>query len=354
MRADVRWKRLAAIAVVLLMLLCGTTAMASGLFPKSEELFGVIMPDIRFAVGREPDSIEKGSDGETFVYQSFTPSDYDAYGQYAKAEGLKLKHQDVTDGTLTAELEKDGSSITFQYNYAKKEASVFYPADVRREKEKSDAKLSGTILPDANTIFGKGLPRISTAILRYPDNKETLQDGSYCETYQNFGEQDYASFSSYLKEAECSVGSYYIDDQGALVIPLTMGESSFVFTYDQLRARAVATYPDGVIIETEIPPSAIPTPVPTAAPKATEKPKPTQKTGYSESECWNIAENYLKGILKNPNSLQIHSHTTFIGANSYTFTIDYSAQNGFGGYNRETYFIEVNFNTGKIVSAFGT
>jgi len=53
----------------------------------------------------------------------------------------------------------------------------------------------------------------------------------------------------------------------------------------------------------------------------------------------------LKGILKNPESAQIHSIKARdykdTGAFSYTFQIDISAQNGFGGMNREYYYIDV-------------
>lgn len=54
--------------------------------------------------------------------------------------------------------------------------------------------------------------------------------------------------------------------------------------------------------------------------------------------------NYLKSILKNPDSLKIHS----ISCRKFRedekgshFKIDFSSQNGFGGFNRETYYIEI-------------
>lgn len=54
--------------------------------------------------------------------------------------------------------------------------------------------------------------------------------------------------------------------------------------------------------------------------------------------------NKLKAILKNPNSLQIYSmhvRQFYKGETNYHFCIDYSAQNGFGGTNRSTAYIEI-------------
>ena len=52
------------------------------------------------------------------------------------------------------------------------------------------------------------------------------------------------------------------------------------------------------------------------------------------------AESVIKGRLKNPDSLQIHSSKIYVDFeygdyHYYSITIDYSAQNGFGGYNRD-------------------
>lgn len=51
----------------------------------------------------------------------------------------------------------------------------------------------------------------------------------------------------------------------------------------------------------------------------------------------------IRDILKNPESLQIHSMECckfYDGESDYHFKIDLSAQNGFGGMNRKTYYIE--------------
>ena len=96
-------------------------------------------------------------------------------------------------------------------------------------------------------------------------------------------------------------------------------------------------------------------PTSTPKPAATATPKPSQ-TYYSQSECWSAAERYFKNLSwKNPSSVTIHSHSATYDSsdNTYTFYIDYSAQNGFGGYNRSYYFITVSAVTGRVTSAFG-
>ena len=60
-----------------------------------------------------------------------------------------------------------------------------------------------------------------------------------------------------------------------------------------------------------------------------------------------VAKAILQNNLKNPRSLQIHSaDVTLAGIDDdynqiYIVTIDYSAQNGFGGMNRDTYTIKL-------------
>ena len=451
------------IPLLLIILLLMSVAPAYALFPKSDTLFGVTMPDIAFAVGREADQVETVPEGERVVYTSFRPADYEAFGKYAKAAGLTLKKQSFQDGMLSVELEKDGSSITFRYNYDEKKASLLYPSGVRKEDQKNSAKLSDSLLPEVNKAFGAVipsiqsvlknhpaektlktngkdeiryseitisdynaintylteigcsvidsgtkdnvllanlklngktfscrydmanqtfsficpelyyvnnelpktvkaeqpilpsienafgvvLPRISTAIFRYPDKKETLEDGSYRETYEHFTENEYNAFSAYLLKTHCSVGTYYVDNMGALVIPLSLQGKQFVFTFDQIHQLGISLYPGGAVIEPEIPHSALPTPVPTAAPAPTATPvapTATPSSYYSESMVWSGVENYFRNSIKwnNPDSLKIYSHTATEDENSYTFMIDYSAENRFGGPVRKTYLIKVN------------
>ncbi len=74
-------------------------------------------------------------------------------------------------------------------------------------------------------------------------------------------------------------------------------------------------------------------------------PRPTadlsQVRFYSVKDCYDTAVEYIKSTLKNPASLQIHSYTVTEDNDEYTFIFDYSAQNGFGGYNRKHYYVIV-------------
>jgi hypothetical protein len=69
---------------------------------------------------------------------------------------------------------------------------------------------------------------------------------------------------------------------------------------------------------------------------------------YSQADLSAIeVVNSLKSVLKNPDSLQLHSiKVGEISKSINKVEIDFSAQNGFGGMNRDTFYIEVN--NGKV------
>ena len=83
----------------------------------------------------------------------------------------------------------------------------------------------------------------------------------------------------------------------------------------------------------------------------------TEDSGVSSANhdaiAISYAESNLKNQLKNPESLQIHSSKVYVDFewgdyHYYTITIDYSAQNGFGGYNRNNDYdviLKINKNT---------
>ena len=65
--------------------------------------------------------------------------------------------------------------------------------------------------------------------------------------------------------------------------------------------------------------------------------------------------NKLKDRLKNPDSLKIYSLSVrqfYKGETTYHFCIDYSEQNGFGGYNRKTEYLEIGINDDSDKYAF--
>ncbi len=444
-------------------------AGAESLFPSPDELFGVTMPDIRYAVGREADEEQMNDDSRTFTYTGFTVQDYAALDAYLASAGLRVKDHALADSTLDVVLEKDGADITLRYNYPERKASLVYGAGTRLEKN-AHAKGTGTVLPDLRYQFGiaipdlsgqlplhpsaqtvkegtldvirypevsradyalinehltalnyetlewhadsgvlyatitdsKGaltlryelqaqrfsmicpelyyidssrnavkaadsalilpdlqeamgaiLPRVSSALLRYPDSSESGEE-NYREIYQHFSPDDYGVFSAYLLDKGCAVGNYYVDSTGALVIPLSIGSTQFTFTYDQVGSRAIMEYPVSAQLEPVFAASAAatPTPRPTAVPTATPR-ATTPPRIYSQDECWNRAKNYFNSLgWKNPASVTMHSYSSSTSDGGYVFYIDYSAMNGWGGYNRETYMIKVNWTTGRIEYAY--
>ena len=464
-------KRCIALLIALL-LACAAlppAAAAESLFPSPDELFGVTMPDIRYAVKREADEKTETDEGQTFTYTGFTKQDYAALDAYLASGGLKEKCHELIDGILTVMLTKDDADITLRYAYGERKATLVYPAGTRLEKmahksgnetilpdlryqfgiaipdlsgqlplhpraqkvkegtldvirypevSRADyavinehltalnyetlewhadggvmfatitdskgaltlryelqeqrfsficpelyylddsrsaemAKDVSPVLPDLQEAMGAILPRISTALLRYPDSEENGEE-TYSEVYQNFSPEDYAVFSAYLLDKGCTVGNYYVNDTGELVIPLSIGTSGFTFTYDQVGGRAIMDYPAGAQLEPVFAASAAatPTPRPTVMPTATPMPT-TPPKNYSESECWARARSYFNNLAwKNPSSVTIHSYSTSPSDGGYVFYIDYSAMNGFGGYNRETYMIKVNWTTGRIEYAY--
>lgn len=310
---------------------------------------GGIMPSAQFAVGRKPDKEVAAENGITQEWINFTDADYSAFSTYLAQAGATLQQSSSEGGILTAEIILNASSFTFTYDWHTKTATVLYPVGTSPEREKwNTLKGNGSILPKMDTI-GKDLPSMSQALSRVPDATEALADGSRSETYNNFDEADYTKFSQYLQTAGCTVDDYHVENGSIMVIQLSNLTGNFTFTYDTLRRVGTVVYPKGSRTEAAWAASTA-----TPKPDATSTPKPSQY--YSEYECWNTAQSYFKNLSwKNPSSVTIHSHSATYDEsdNTYIFYIDYSAQNGFGGYNRSYYFITVSAVTGRVTSAFG-
>ena len=340
-------------------------AAGASLLPSADSLFGVTMPDVRFALDREPDASEDTAEGQTFVFQSFTPADYRALDKYLASYGMKLKASSSEGKRIYADLEKDDAVITFTYDYPEKTASMFYPSSVRIEQEASKApkaegilpvleqtigtavpnfrkiladhpepetdqaadhdaivysgiteedysRINGYLtdrgfalhewhlekgilnaevergeemlllqysltaqqltwvcpelyyeedaldmpkkpkqdaLPEFSVVFDAVMPRISSAILRYPDETETMDDGSLKEVYLKFTEEEYDALSRYLSGTACELGEYAVDETGVLSISLLQKGSGFTFSYDRVGQKGTAVYPPEVVVE---------------------------------------------------------------------------------------------------------
>ena len=311
---------------------------------------GGVMPSAEFAIGRKPDKQSADAEGLTLTWDTFSDDDYTAFSAYLAETGAALKDSSIDAGVLNAEIGLNGFSFRLVYNWNAQTASVVYADGTTPESSRWNVPVgSGSVLPKLSSL-GKELPRISMALEREPSSEETLPDGRLQETYLDFSEADYNTFSKYLQTAGCTLEDYHTDDKGVLVINLSNGSGKMTFSYDAVRHTGTVTYPNQTRVEKAW--VVTPTPEPKATPKPTEK---VVTASYSENECWWTAQTYFKNLRwKNPDSVTIHGHTTSYTDGGYLFTIDYSAQNGFGGTNRGYYWITVNASTNRVTSAFGS
>ena len=82
---------------------------------------------------------------------------------------------------------------------------------------------------------------------------------------------------------------------------------------------------------------------------------PTESSYVDITSCAEYAIDQLKSVLKNPNSLIVNNLYTVDADDCYIFAIDYSAENGFGGMNRDKFYIAVNsVENGFAVRTYGT
>ena len=294
---------------------------------------GGIMPSAEFAIGRKPGRQSTGEEGLTLTWDTFSDDDYTAFGVYLAETGAVLKDSSIEAGVLNAKIALNGFFFRFIYDWNNQSAEVIYPEGTSPESSRWNVLVSsGNILPEIREL-GRELPSISMALEREPSSTEKMEDGGVRETYNDFSEADYNTFSQYLQKTGCTLVDYHTDDSGILVINLTNGSGNLVFLYDALHHTGTAEYPAHTRVEKAW------APTPTPEPAATPKPDTQKYSFYSESECYSAAAAYLKSVLKNPSSLQIHSYKTIEYDDTYCFVFDYSAQNSFGGYTRSDAYI---------------
>ena len=316
--------------------------------PDYVQTFGTGLPSMAPVVDGEP-KVKKESDASLrYEYIDVSEAEYDAFSRYLKACGCTQADFNVESGVAIAELKQGSVPFTFEYDSNTHIATINYPAfSFVEDGAFEDAEGKG-LMPLADEAFGIVVPRIELATQLKPEGLVQTTEG-YEETYHNFTEEDYAKFSAYLQERGCTVVDYGIDENGILTVNLEKSGVPFSLTYDRIQKSAVMRYAPNS--RPEPTPTPEPTPIPTSAPK----PQATKRTTtvYSESDCWRTAEAYFKSMSwKNPDSLQIHGHTSTLSEGAYTFLIDYSAQNSFGGYNRKTGMVVVDANTNQVSMAW--
>lgn len=311
---------------------------------------GGVMPSAEFATNRKPDEQTSSEEGLVLTWDPFSDEDYAAFSAYLAETGAALKDSNIDAGVLNAEIGLNGFTFRFIFNWNAQTASVVYPDGTTPESSRWNAPVgSGSVLPELGSL-GKELPRISMALEREPSSDETLPDGSLQETYLDFSEADYNTFSKYLQTAECTLEDYHTDDKGVLVINLSNGSGKMTFSYDAVRHTGTVTYPNQTRVERAW--AATPTTEPQATPEPTEK---VVTTAYSIDDLLRTARTYFYNLRwKNPNSVTIHDISYDFRDGGIVFAFDYSAENGFGGTNRSYYWVTVDPDTNTVIRAFGS
>lgn len=310
---------------------------------------GGIMPSAEFAIGRKPDEQVMDDGKQILNWNEFRDEDYAAFSAYLGEAGAELKDSAINAGVLNAEIGLNGFAFSFVYDWNEQTAQLIYPDGTAPETNRWNSPAgNGSILPEISSM-GKELPRISAALEREPSSSETLQDGVILETYLDFSEADYSTFSQYLQKMNCALDDYHAEEDGTMVIHLSNGSGKMTFSYDAVRHIGTVEYPNHTRVEK----AWAATPVPTQ--KAESTPEPKKNVTYTVDDLWRIARKYFYNLRwKNPNSVTIHDYTWDLRDGGIVFQIDYSAENGFGGTNRSYYWVTVDPDTCEVIRAFGT
>ena len=328
------------------------SALGEGLLPKANDIYGEYMPSIEYALGRKPDESYSDEESQVLSWTIVTDEDYYQVGKYFGSSGCTIGNESFSEGILSIPVKRGSSEILFSYNLVDHSFSLTYPKGTRPENNASNSTVVETsIFPSFDSFLVEDmvgglfvLPSAGNVIGRIPDQETIDNTGCVVQTFEKFSSEDYDMFSSYLQERGCTVENYSTNGS-EITINLMMDGFGFSFIYDRENFIGKVLYPPKTKAE------AIITPTPKQQTETMPTPKPFEKM-YSETECYNIAISYLKKYLKNPSSLEVHSYTSSQNGRTYVFIIDYSAQNGFGGFSREKYYVIVDYDEGKVTSAY--
>ena len=105
-----------------------------------------------------------------------------------------------------------------------------------------------SILPSAAQIEGVGMPSLSEALQRLPNDETENSDGSVTELYLHVNEKDYNTFGSYLKTQSVELGEYSVE-HGVLTAKLQAKDASFIINYDSESGEVKVIYPAGTFNE---------------------------------------------------------------------------------------------------------
>ncbi|MBO2517082.1 MAG: hypothetical protein CW338_07425 [Clostridiales bacterium] len=318
-------------------------------FPAIRNVFGQQMPSMNGVIGKKADRSSENGDG-TLVqeYTNITEAQFDAFNAYAESMGCSSSVS-TSGNAVTVKYSKGDATMTLVYDDAAETAKVTYSVDAWYDDGTATRTDASGAAVTADSVFGIYVPNASKVLKREADS--TVTDGNgITYVYNNFTDEDYNTFGNYMGECGCAVTGYTTQGN-TLNIQVEKDGHPFTFIYERDTHTGKVIYLTGTRAEKVA--LATPTPAVTATPKATAKPTSTPKPqNYTPQQCHDIAIRYIKNRLKNPTSFIENSNYYYTYDGYYTFVIDYSAQNGFGGYNRETYYIEVNYSTGTVQSGF--
>ncbi len=314
--------------------------------PDVNKTFGTALPSLNLICNKEPEIMLLDNYKTQYSYTNVTEKQYNDFSCYLAEKGCELIKSDFNGTVLKATIRYDGASFNIEYNNSAYTVNIIYPELYYIDDKEYDGT-STALIPTTSELFGEMMPRIDIATGLSAESKTYLEDGGYEETYLGFTDTQYNKFSGYLKEYGCTISEYWEDENGVLHFILMRNDVPFTFIYDRAVNQATIRYAAGTRPEPTL------TPTPTLEPKPVPTPNSDNTKFYSESDCWKTAERYFKNLRwKNPSSLTIHGHTSSYSNDEYTFVIDYSAQNGFGGYNRKSAIICVSNKTNSITTAW--
>ncbi len=204
---------------------------------------GGILPSVEFAINRKPDEISTKDGATVCSYTAFSDDEYHAFSRYLGQIGTIMEDKRIEEGILQTTLRLNGASFSFVYDWHDQTVQVIYPKGTSPETCRYAAGGQGRpVLPEPDSI-GKELPSVYMAIQREPARVKKFRDRGIQETYEDFTDPDYDSFSEYLSEAGCQIDDYQIAYNSILTVNLSNISGKMTFTYDSLRHEATVFYP---------------------------------------------------------------------------------------------------------------
>ena len=222
-----------------------STASASGLFPGMNDLFGIAMPAIKFAIQKEPEKTTESEGNIIETYSNFSYSDYQLFGKYLGSYEAEVLDYSVDKNSFNANIFVNDATMQFSYNWTTQTGEASYPSGTRVETDSSTKANGKNIFPPVGGV----MPSAQFAINRRPSSEEIV-DGNIVQAYKNFDDNCYLQFSEYLGKTGASV-SDYTSNNGIMQATITQDTFAFTFKYDWTAKEGYVYYPEGTEPEKE-------------------------------------------------------------------------------------------------------